>query len=198
MYEFIIFRGSDIKDLTVFDVDGDKGRLPTADPAIVNAWGPKPQAPAAPAAGWPQAPPPVPPPMGVPEVPSWAGPPSLGPSGFPVPGKGGWVSPPQPTFAPAPAGPQHFNRPEASPHGMFDPPSFSGRGQNDYGGGNRGHFQGGKGGLEDAGKGFGYKGGKGASSEHTGQNFKPADAAAAKKTFTADFDFEQSNKRLDK
>lgn len=38
MYEFIIFRGSDIKDLTVFDVDGDKGRLPTADPAIVNAW----------------------------------------------------------------------------------------------------------------------------------------------------------------
>lgn len=52
--------------------------------------------------------------------------------------------------------------------------------------------------MEDAGKGFGYKGGKGASSEHTGQNFKPADAAAAKKTFTADFDFEQSNKRLDK
>lgn len=32
--------------------------------------------------------------------------------------------------------------------------------------------------------------------EHTGQNFKPTDTSAAKKTFTSDFDFEQSNKLL--
>lgn len=40
LYEFIIFRGSDIKDLTVFDVSTeDKNKQISAqDPAIINAW----------------------------------------------------------------------------------------------------------------------------------------------------------------
>ena len=43
LYEFIIFRGSDIKDLTVFEqaqggAAGGSASQQHADPAIINAW----------------------------------------------------------------------------------------------------------------------------------------------------------------
>eukprot|EP00667_Euglena_gracilis_P004549 EG_transcript_4567 len=54
LYEFIIFRGSDIKDLTVFDAVQKQTAQPP-DPAILNAWQ-APSAPSAPSSGW-QGPP---------------------------------------------------------------------------------------------------------------------------------------------
>lgn len=52
LYEFIIFRGSDIKDLTVFDAVQQKSSSQPMDPAILNAW----QAPPGSSGGW-QGPP---------------------------------------------------------------------------------------------------------------------------------------------
>eukprot|EP00906_Rhabdomonas_costata_P028828 RCo040752 len=44
LYEFIIFRGSDIKDLTVYDVaPAPEKQMMAQDPAVVNAWPQPPQ-----------------------------------------------------------------------------------------------------------------------------------------------------------
>eukprot|EP00667_Euglena_gracilis_P024246 EG_transcript_27759 len=49
LYEFIIFRGSDIKDLTVFDAAQKQSSQPSSlDPAILNAW----QAPPSASTNW--------------------------------------------------------------------------------------------------------------------------------------------------
>jgi len=198
LYEFIIFRGSDIKDLTVFDVSTeDKNKQISAqDPAIINAWGAKPQAQAPAWPGPQQMPPPQlsgPPP---PVAPAWVNRP---PAGFLNQVKGGWGQPQQ--FQSGPPA-------EYEPRGMYDAPGFGGKSGygwsshgDDYGNkGGRGGYQGGWGGAGDSGKGYkgGGKGTAGGIREHTGQNFKPTDTSAAKKTFTSDFDFEQSNKLLDK
>uniref|UniRef100_A0A7S1I4J9 Uncharacterized protein n=1 Tax=Eutreptiella gymnastica TaxID=73025 RepID=A0A7S1I4J9_9EUGL len=99
LYEFIIFRGSDIKDLTVYDVAqqaeqekaAQKAAAPPQDPAILNAWGnqlkPANIPPQGGASAWQQSPPPRGPefggPMGGP-----GGPPNAWGRGPPMPGPG--------------------------------------------------------------------------------------------------------------
>lgn len=211
LYEFIIFRGSDIKDLTVFDVSstpgGDKAKQMT-DPAILNAWGASNAKPSMPVMStMPQMPPMQQ--MGgwQPEQPAWDG----SQMNRMQPGAG---FPNQMGGAPAWGAPQPFQQRfdnNEERRGMFDKPGFGGqqRSYDDHGRGRGGGYQGSSGwggpseggkGYSEGGKGYGYKGkgGKGSFSEHTGQNFKPVDAGAARRTFNADFDFEQSNKLLDK
>ncbi|KAJ0165223.1 Protein sum2 [Colletotrichum tanaceti] len=139
VYDYIIFRGSDVKDLRIEDHPGIKENKPPAmpeDPAIVNArprpgQGPNNQPPPAPGFGQPPFqnnfyPPPGPwgpaPGRGGPGGPG--GPPGAGMGGMPYPPPPGWF-PPGPPGQGFP-GPDQWNNYNNYPPGPRGPPVPSG------------------------------------------------------------------------
>jgi len=174
LYEFIIFRGSDIKDLTVYDVTSPQPEAPKPqmpqDPAIMNAW--------------PQSSQPLP-------HSDW---PPLPQSGQNIlPPQGSWgrnqnqqQRPPQWSAPLQNYGSQPPDR--GGPRGWEDRRdygrNYGGRGGFDSGNSGRGHY------------GYGYNR-RGNFNQHTGQDFKPAEGASKPKEFSEDFDFESANKKLD-
>jgi protein LSM14 len=181
LYEFIIFRGSDIKDLTVYDVapESQKSQMPQ-DPAIMNAWPqsqPQGQAPSFSQSEWP--------PLSHSSQqmqggwgnrgPQRAGPPSYQRG----PGNSSWNAPSQ-NYGSQP--PQ-----DRGPRGWEDRRDHRGYG---YG---RGGFDSGNAGRGHYGYGFNRRANP---NQHTGQDFKPVEGTKNPE-FKDDFDFESANKKLD-
>eukprot|EP00993_Chasmostoma_nieuportense_P000836 NODE_1768_length_1389_cov_37.401743_g1679_i0.p1 GENE.NODE_1768_length_1389_cov_37.401743_g1679_i0~~NODE_1768_length_1389_cov_37.401743_g1679_i0.p1 ORF type:complete len:365 (-),score=47.17 NODE_1768_length_1389_cov_37.401743_g1679_i0:225-1319(-) len=180
-YEFIIFRGSDIKDLTVYDAARQDDSKTPPDPAILNAW--KSTTPA----------------------PQWSS------------GGGQWGSrhsqsrqynfhqnwqPERPAWQdddwhPRYGGNFRQNQRRQDEWGPRDRdfdrrPQYQQR-RGDY---QPNNYNRGGGGGGSAGRKFGYNF-QTNSNQHTGRNFQVKEDAPARKEFAADFDFEESNKKLD-